>query len=109
MIIYVWKKLPLEVYSPLIKFLKELSINKIIIFEANQLPIDLVPFIVVRGPQLETNNLLYKLIERQRLISHNLIIKTAIELVVNYYDILFKVCDDKTRCCEVLNSSNKLL
>jgi hypothetical protein len=109
MIIYVWKKLPLEVYSPLIKFLKELSINKIIIFEANQLPIDLVPFIVVRGPQLETNNLLYKLIERQRLISHNLIIKTAIELVVNYYDILFKVCDDKARSCEVLNSSNKLL
>jgi peptidoglycan/LPS O-acetylase OafA/YrhL len=109
MIIYAWKKFPSEVYSPTIKFLKEISMNKIIIFGANQLPIDPVPFIVAKGPQLETNNLLYELIERQKLISYNSIIKTAKELEVNYYDILLKVCNDKARSCEVLNSSNELL
>ena len=62
----------------------------------------------MRGPQLETNNLLYELIERQRLIFYNLIIKTAKELVLNFYDILLKVCDDKVRSCEVLTHQKNL-
>lgn len=109
LVVYAWDKTALLTYSSSVALLKELSVSNIIIFGRNKLPIDPVPYIVAKGPEFKSNELMFKLAENKILESSNTLRNSAKELEVGFYDIFSTVCDDKTKRCEVLNSSGELL
>ena len=109
LVVLAWNKSPLMTYSSSVELLKELSVSNIVIFGENKLPFDPVPYIVAKGPELKSNELLYKLGEKKRLEFSHSIRNAANQLEVDFYDIFSTVCDDKKKRCEVLNSAGELL